>query len=356
MDDIKVFDVNMVVETNIARESLTFKNSVLPPFKVHGLMRDSVFENSRVAWTRMPDSISKEVSNQVYSHSKITAGGRIRFCTDSPYVAINVKMPNRGFMSQLTPIAMAGFDLYVGNDYYNTFIPPITTNQTGGFESVIDFPSEEMREITINFPLYFCVDEVFVGTKEGCNITAAPDYLDIKPIVYYGSSITMGGCANRPGNTYESIIARETNVDYINLGFAGAAKGEPKMAEYIATLDMSMFVLDYDYNANTPEQLDDTHEAFFKTVRKAHPDIPVLIMSRPVFFPKPEEIIRRDIVKKTYDNAVAAGDNNVYFIDGTTLLDECRNDGTVDGIHPTDYGFHCFAKKVLPVVKKALGL
>ena len=356
MENIREFDKNMVVETKIEREGLVFKNVVEEPFSVHGLKRYSVFENSRVAWARMPDEISKEVSTQIYSHSKITAGGRIRFCTDSPYVALSAVIAKRGFMSQLTPIAMAGFDLYVGNDYYKTFIPPITVAADGGFESVIDFPTSEMREITINFPLYFCVDEVFIGTKEGCTVKKSCGYLDMKPIVYYGSSITMGGCANRPGNTYESIIARETNVDYINLGFAGAAKGEQRMAEYIATLDMSMFVLDYDYNASSPEDLENTHENFFKIIRQAHPDIPVLIMSRPVYFPTPEEILRRDIIKKTYDNAVSSGDKNVYFIDGTTLLDECRNEGTVDGIHPTDLGFHCFAGKVLPVIRKALKL
>jgi hypothetical protein len=213
-----------------------------------------------------------------------------------------------------------------------------------------------MREITLNFPLYYGVEDVFVGLKDGSKLEEASDYLDIPKIVYYGSSITQGGCANRPGNTYESIIAREINVDFVSLGFGGGAKGEPAMAEYITGLDMSLFVLDYDHNAPDPEFLDETHENFFKIVRKAHPELPILMLSRPVYYPKPEEIVRRDIVKKTYENALANGDKNVYFIDGTTLLEECKNNGTVDGIHPTDYGFHCMAKKILPVIKEILGL
>jgi len=257
-------------------------------------------------------------------------------------------------MPQLTLVAQVGFDLYVGGEYYKSFIPP--SDITVGYESVIDFPTAEMREITLNFPLYYGIEDVYVGTKEDSRIEETDGYLDVPRIVYYGSSITQGGCANRPGNTYESIIARETNVDFLSLGFGGGAKGEPEMAQYIAGLDMSLFVLDYDHNAPTPEHLEETHENFFKIVRKAHPTLPVIMISRPVYYPTPDELTRRDIVKKTYENAVASGDKNVYFIDGTTLLEECKNNGTVDGVHPTDYGFHCMARKILPVIRSVLGL
>ena len=354
MVSVEKLDKNMVVDTKIEREGLVFKDIEKDPFKVYGVMRTKVEETQAVIWSRMPDDVSKQISPHVHNISKQTTGGRIRFKTDSPYIAINAKNLPRNPMPQLTLVAQVGFDLYIGNEYYNSFVPP--SNITVGFESVIDFPTSEMREITINFPLYYGIVDVYVGIKDGSKLEKASDYLDMPPIVYYGSSITQGGCANRPGNTYEAIIARETNVDFVALGFGGGAKGEPLMAEYIAGLDMSLFVLDYDHNAPTPEYLDETHENFFKIVRKAHPELPIIMISRPVFYPKPEEIVRRDIVKKTYENALAAGDKNVYFIDGTTLLEECKNNGTVDGIHPTDYGFACMARKILPVIKNILGL
>lgn len=354
MTSVEKLDKNMVFDSKIEREGLVFKNIEEDPFKVYGVFRDYAPDLQRTIWSRMPDEISKDISIHVHNISKQTAGGRIRFKTDSPYIALNVKNLPRPPMPQLTLVAQVGFDLYIDGEYYNSFVPP--SNLTVGYESVIDFPTSEMREITLNFPLYYGVEDVFVGIKEGSTLEEASDYLDIPKIVYYGSSITQGGCANRPGNTYESIIARETNVDFVSLGFGGGAKGEPAMAEYITGLDMSLFVLDYDHNAPDPEFLDETHENFFKIVRNAHPELPILMISRPVYYPKPEEIVRRNIVKKTYENAIAAGDKNVYFIDGTTLLEECRNNGTVDGIHPTDYGFHCMARKICPVIKEILGL
>ncbi len=354
MTSVEKLDKNMVFDTKIQREGLVFKSIEEAPFKVYGVWRDTVPSMNKTIWSRMPDEIAKDISIHVHNISKNTTGGRIRFSTDSPYVAIKVKNLPRPPMPQLTLVAQVGFDLYIGTEYYKSYIPP--SDLTVGYESVIDFPSSEMREITLNFPLYYGVEDVYVGIKEGSRLEGAPEYLDIPKIVYYGSSITQGGCANRPGNTYESIIARETNVDFLSLGFGGGALGEQKMAEYIASLDMSLFVLDYDHNAPTPEHLAATHEPFFKTVRKSHPSLPIIMISRPVYFPTDEEIRRRDIIKATYENAVSSGDKNVYFIDGTTLLEECKNNGTVDGIHPTDYGFHCMAKKIGPVIKKVLGL
>ena len=354
MVSVEKLDKNMVFDSKIEREGLVFKSIESDPFKVYGLLRTNLGDTQTVVWSRMPDEVAKDISIHVHNISKQTTGGRIRFKTDSPYIALNVKNLPRPPMPQLTLVAQVGFDLYIDNEYYNSYIPP--SNITVGYESVVDFPSSEMREITLNFPLYYGVEDVFVGIKEGSKLEAASDYLDMPPIVYYGSSITQGGCANRPGNTYEAIIARETNVDFVALGFGGGAKGEPLMAEYVAGLDMSLFVLDYDHNAPTPEYLDETHENFFKIVRKAHPELPIIMISRPVYYPKPDELVRRDIVKKTYENALANGDKNVYFIDGTTLLEECRNNGTVDGIHPTDYGFACMARKICPVIKEILGL
>ena len=354
MTSVEKLDKNMVFDSKIEREGLTFFDITKEPFKVYGVMRDEAPDLNTTIWTRIPNDAAKDISFHVHNISRQTAGGRIRFKTDSPYIALNVKNLPRPPMPQLTLVAQVGFDLYIEGEYYNSFVPP--SNLTVGYESVIDFPTSEMREITLNFPLYYGVEDVYVGLKEGSKLEEASDYLDIPRILYYGSSITQGGCANRPGNTYEAIIARETNVDFVALGFGGGAKGEPAMAEYIAAQDMSLFVLDYDHNAPNPEFLDETHENFFKIVRKAHPSLPVLMISRPVFYPTPDELVRRDIVKKTYENALAAGDKNVYFIDGTTLLEECKNNGTVDGIHPTDYGFACMARKICPVIKEILGL
>ena len=170
--------------------------------------------------------------------------------------------------------------------------------------------------------------------------------------MYYGSSVTQGGCASRPGMSYQGIISRRFDYDFINLGFSGNAKGEDAIAEYIKNLDMSVFVYDYDYNAPTVEHLNSTHEKMFKTIRKVNPNLPVIMMSRPKFNLTEIEEQRLNIIKTTYENAILKGDKNVYLLDGKKLTELCKNDGTVDNCHPTDLGFFSMAKAVGDIIEK----
>jgi hypothetical protein len=92
----------------------------------------------------------------------------------------------------------------------------------------------------------------------------------------------------------------------------------------------------------------------FQTVRSAHPELPILILSRPKYRPNAEEKQRLQIIKKTYMDAVAAGDQNVYFIDGKTLMKYAKDNGTLEGCHPNDLGFYSMARVILQKLKPLL--
>ena len=231
-------------------------------------------------------------------------------------------------------------------------MPPFDIKDS--YESIIEFESTARRQITINFPLYSDVKELYIGLKDGCMLKEPKPYKNKKPIVYYGSSITQGACASRPGMSYQEIVSRAFDCDYINLGFAGSAMAEDSMIEYIKNLDMSVFVYDYDHNAPSSEHLEKTHEKMFKAIRRQKPLLPVIIMPRPKYFLTEGEKIRRDIIQKTYNNAVLSGDKNVYFIDGVALTGLCRDSGTVDNSHPTDFGFASMAKALSEVIADIL--
>ena len=211
---------------------------------------------------------------------------------------------------------------------------------------------------TLNTPHYSEVKSLSIGIAKGSRLGKGKQYGNRKPVVFYGSSITHGAAAGRPGNTYLNFISQKYNLDYVNLGFAGKALGETTMAEYIAGLEMCAFVCDYDHNANTVERLLRSHYRLYEIVRKVHPDIPYIIVTRPDFYPKVEENAKlRAVIKDTYDRAVAAGDKNVYFIDGERLFDgEFYESCTSDGIHPNDLGFYRMAEKIGPVLATALRL
>ena len=117
---------------------------------------------------------------------------------------------------------------------------------------------------------------------------------------------------------------------------------------------MSVFIYDYDHNAPSVEHLENTHETMFKIIREANPSLPIVMLSRPKYFPTEEEVERIAIIRKTYENALAKGDKNVYFIDGKTLMQICQNEGTVDGCHPTDLGFFSMAQTLITLLKTIL--
>ena len=344
MTNISQIDPNFKVETALNQPNIRFHNPLTPPFQIHGVFyEDGMFR-------RLPASVAQSVSEGVYVLHTHTAGGRIRFKTNSTYVAIHAQMPGIGKMSHFALCGSAGFDLYVQNQFYGSFLPPFDIQN--GYESIIYLPSAEMREITINLPLYSSVSTLFVGLEEGAEVDAPTPYAITTPIVYYGSSITQGGCASRPGTAYQSFIERSLSADYINLGFSGNAKAESEISAYIQSLSMSAFIYDYDHNAPTVQHLKDTHERMFLEIRQKHPTLPIILLSRPKAHYTPDEEERLGIIKATYEHALARGDQNVYLIDGRTLMQLAGDDGTVDSCHPTDLGFFSMAQALIPCLEK----
>ena len=344
--DISKIDKNFEIKTRISKENIRFYNVENEPFSLYGVFK----ENGK--FRRMPEDVAKKVSEGVYGLHIHTAGGRVRFSTDSPYVAVHVKIDGIWFHSHFTVCATSGFDIYADNTYMGTYMPP--AESVTMFEGVVELNSRKMREICINFPLYNSVNELYIGLDAHAKIEKAAPYKIEKPIVYYGSSITQGGCASRPGTCYQAYITRELSVDHINLGFSGNAKAEDTIIDYIKGLNMSAFVLDYDHNSPSCEHLKSTHEKMLLAVRENHPLLPIIIMNRPKLYLDNDEQSRLEIIRETYKNALGRGDKNVYLIDNTMLCAMCGNEGTVDTCHPTDYGFASMANAIIPVLKEAL--
>lgn len=116
---------------------------------------------------------------------------------------------------------------------------------------------------------------------------------------------------------------------------------------------MSAFIMDYDHNARDPEHLKATHKPFYDIIRKAHPTLPIVFVSRPAHRLNKEEVRRREIIIETYNAAKAAGDNNVYFVDGSKFFDDYAFDSwSVDNSHPNDLGFMAMANAIGKVLKE----
>ncbi len=355
MSQIEKIDPNFKLSTLAGHNDVVFYNCLQEPFKVYGLMKP---EGERDYFIRLPEEVAKNSNEGVVYLNTNTAGGRVRFRTNSPFIAIRAEMHNLGKMPHFPYTGSIGFDLYVRKDgeeqYVKTFVPPVAIET--GYESLLETAKDgEIFDYTINFPLYSGVKSLYVGLQQGAEVAAPTPYTVEEPVVYYGSSITQGGCASRPGNAYQAIITRMLDCDHINLGFSGSGRAEDAMAAHIAGLEMSAYVMDYDYNAPNAAHLLATHEKMFKCVRKAQPELPIIMVSCPDCRLTEAQKERREIIRATYTHAVEAGDKNVYFIDGSTLTWRFGGDsGTVDGCHPNDLGFMCMALGIGEVVKRAL--
>ena len=346
---LEQIDKNMANETNVRKDGMIFYRPEDEPMRLYGVRKIGD------RYYRMPPEIAKTVNTGVEGLNCNTVGGRVRFTTDSKRIVIIAKR-NTGYNpDHMTYILVAGFDLYEDDVYVTTFRPGSERSGENTFEASCGFDGKKERNLTINFPAYGPVMDLLIGVEEGSVIKRAPDYKYERPFVIYGSSITQGGCASRPGNVHSAHLSRWTDSNYVNLGFSGSAKGEETMAEYIASLDMSALIMEYDHNAPSVDHLAATHEPFFKIIRKAHPDLPVIFATRPAALQSADRDARYAVIKKTYDNAVASGDRNVYFASMPEALAPIGNEGTVDGCHPNDLGFYYMANGLYPALKLALG-
>ncbi|MDD3119622.1 MAG: SGNH/GDSL hydrolase family protein [Victivallales bacterium] len=307
---------------------------------------------------RLPEALLPRLEPGVGTLTFHTSGGMIRFRTDAVAMAIDAELYLPSDMSHMPRNGSAGFDFYLGSGvdkaYYNSAMPDqgrerLTFMAAEGLEPGV------MREWTVYLPLYGGVRRVRIGVTPGSTVAPPSPFFRPEPVVFYGSSITQGGCASRTGNSFTNLLCRWFDVNQVNLGFSGCGRGEAVLAAAIATLPMSVFVLDYDHNAQTPEELEQTHEPFFRIIRERRPDLPVIMISRCDSAFTPDAVRRREIIRRTYDRAVGGGDRKVWYIDGSTLFaGPDRDSCTVDRIHPNDLGFYRMATVIRPILQEAL--
>jgi len=309
---------------------------------------------------RVPDDIAKGTNEGVAVLALNTSGMRVRLKTNSRRLALRFTRKSAHLIyHNMCFIGSGSFDIMTFENgqwrlrdvLYNVEDAPVCLG-------VYDFGNADEKEILIHFPMYDNVDKLELGLEENASCLPGEPYRDIKPVLYYGSSITQGGCASRPGNTYQAKIARRLNLDFWNMGFSGSARGEFIMANYLAGYDTSLFVCDYDHNSPTVEHLREHHYAFYSLYREKRPYVPILFITKPDADAYPEAAAeRRAVIYETYRRAKAEGDDRVYFLDGGQFFGkENREDCTVDTCHPNDLGFECMANLIGERIRTILGL
>ncbi len=329
-------------------------NATKPPIKVFGL--PLLYETGE--WRRLPKELAVAVPT-ISSYEKIVTGGRIGFTTNASEFTIRCRIKMQYPNERTSWLFGTGFNVYAGERPTSRYLGylSITENKFDWLtiEKTFKKGSDEFEDIIIFLSQMCYIESCEIIVDENAIVKEPTPYKYSKPVVFYGSSITSGEASGRAATSYIALLSRWLDADYINFGFPGRARGDIEVAEYIKNIDMSVFVYDYDHNAETPEDLRRTHKPFFEVIRKQNPELPIIMMTRPCGDAK-DVAERRKIVYETYEGAKATGDENVYFINGEEMFGtEDRHACTIDLIHPNDLGCMRMAKYILPTLKKALG-
>jgi hypothetical protein len=310
---------------------------------------------------RLPAASQAKFPEPVWNLAKSPSGARLRFRTDATAVAVRLEYPSPPNMANMHAFGQTGVDLYMDGVYWNTAIADKEAKAGKIYEHVYCVARPRAwREATLYLSLYKPVKVIAVGVNREASFEKARSFAVQKPVVFYGTSITQGGCASRPGMSYQAILGRMLNIDFVNLGFSGNGKGEPDVAAAVARIEASCFVLDFAQNNGTVASLREVYNPFLDTLRRAHPETPVLAIT-PIYSAREitgetENEGMRAHIRQVVSQRIGSGDRNLQLAEGTDLLGPSRSDGLVDGSHPNDLGFEWMAEGLAPRLRRMLGI
>lgn len=332
-------------------------------FTIEGL--PFIKENNQ--YFRIPLDQEKKVTDAVWWLSGQPSGGQIRFKTNSKKITVKIKSKGDYLMCHMPKTGQQGVDLYFrlsNQRNYHFFTCAKFNAPCDEFESLIfEADGKANKDIIINLPLYEGLQEILIGIEKDSTIKKACKHKVDGKVVIYGTSVTQGGCASRPGMSFTNILSRKLDVEFVNLGFSGSGLGEIELAHIINQIEnKNLVILDYEANGGATGDMEYNLEPFIDTIRNKNPEIPILVISKLPFPPvqfRQKEIDKRNkfynIQKSMVDKKANLGDKNIYFIDGYTLYShKDAHEFSVDGYHPTDLGFYMIAQKLYHPIKKLL--
>lgn len=347
----------------------------LPNFFERGFYNPQYFEEKdhklleKGRIQRFPASLCK-ILPHLRSRSICTSGIRVEFMTSAKQMSLEVIHPKVGPMDNMSKLAQRGLDILVDGKAW-VMIYGKSKKLPVKFGLPLD---KQEHRVTIVFPTYApCILKSITLYKLAENepkLRSPPFAKEGKPVIYYGSSITQGGCSSRPSLAYPFLISEKLNLNFINLGTSGVGYGEPEVAEYVSSFkNACLFVLDWGGNLLPPEQrdlLEQRYKVFWQKIHDENPNIPILFIGFQGYF---QEII--DPMAKIYINskrefveneAIQAcnyinqdkTDKIAGSISGLSLFNTNELNNTVDGVHPNDLGHKRYAEVISQKIKDLL--
>jgi len=314
-------------------------------------------------WSRIPTAIKDSINDNLWERGSNSSGYGIRFRTDSKTIGAHYRLTYNFHMKHMADTGIKGTDLYILDDngkwqYVNTARPVDDTLQHKVYVENLD---GRMHEFMFYLPLYDGIRWFEIGVDSTATIEAPAidNPRSHKKIIFYGTSILQGGCASRTGMVATNMIQRDLNLECVNLGVSGEGKLVYAMARQMAQIeDAIAFVIDPVPNC-TQMQCDTLTYQFMRILRDARPEVPIIMVEGPMYpYAKFDSFfgnylpLKNEAFRKNYDKLKAENPANLYYVtcDGLNGPDD---EGTVDGIHLTDFGFRAYADKLEKVLLQA---
>lgn len=295
-------------------------------------------------YNNMPASVKRLLTN--------TSGMAIAFRTNSNIIGARWKIPAVKNHINMTPIVHSGLDLYIKLNGKWTYAGSGGPKELSNEAVLVKEMESGEKECLLYLPLYNGIEQLEIGVTKGSTLMPLQNPF-IGKVVVYGSSITQGASASRPGLAYPSQLSRSSGIHFINLGVSGSGKMEPEVADMVADIEADAYVLDCAANPGAKEITERTFN-FVQKIRTRHPHAPIIMIQSVIreggtFNIKIRETVaaQNNAFKEEYQKLINAGIKNLYLIESVNFLGT-DHEGTIDGTHPTDVGFNRFLDAITP--------
>lgn len=317
-------------------------------------------EDLKARYDRLPAKAEKIVRPPVWSLSRNSAGMSFRFNTDAATIQLRHTVASASLgMPHMPATGVSGIDLYALDDGKWKWVE-VSRPKEVTTTHVVSGLDPALRTYLAYLPLYNSTVKVEVGVPKGATFQPVAPRKD-KPIVFYGTSITHGASASRPGMPHPAILGRRLDKPVINLGFSGNGKMEPEVGALLTEIDAAVYVIDCLPNMTEPE-VAERAEALVRQLREARPDTPIILVEDRTYAntwimksKRDRHAGSRSAFIRAYDNLVKSGVKGLSYVEGEALLGD-DTEGTTDGSHPNDLGFMRQADVLEPYLRKALGM
>ncbi len=310
---------------------------------------------------RLPAEAEGKVTGAVWGLSRDSAGMMVRFKTDATEIWADYTLSKERLAgANMTAIGASGLDLYARDDTGQwRWVGVTRPDKKVVRQQIITGLKPGLREYAAYLPLYNGVENLSVGVAPDAKFEPlAPRAA--KPIVFYGTSITHGASASRPGMVHTAILGRRFDRPVINLGFSGNGRMDAAVGELLVKIDAAVFVIDCLPNMGAAD-VRAKCIPLVQQLRAAHPTTPIVLVedrrnTNSWIVPARDRHHTENhaALRECFATLQKDGVKGLHYLGGDDLLGH-DDEGATDGSHPNDMGFVRQADQFEPVLRKALG-